>query len=603
MKRFFQKWFGQKKEINYLYFCSLLLFLSLLSYYLNRESAFDGIPLFFFLYALGQSFLEVGIFVLIAYLLMALAPRWIFLLFISLSFILMLLHYTHFVMVRLLDTTIGYPFKFLFGSGIAHFIAGCQALNMNWTMVGMIGAAFLLIPLAGLGFYWLTSHASKRKPLFLSLSQIIAVLGAIGCALFILDLVAHPFLNRHIYSKYQKRLPLGTTFIPPACQQFTLAAPLSSDREENPLPLPTLHLAHKPNIYFFIIETLRRDFITEQAAPHLTAFGQEHIQFPRSFANASSTHLSWFALLHSDLPFHWAERRDRWEEGSIPLRFLKQLGYTTHVYSSADLRYYQMDKLLFGKDRKLIDHLEEYTSNRSIEPCERDALAFKALKRDLPQEGQLFLIFLDSTHSEYSFPLDFPLAFTPISKEIDYLTIGPKSPELEGIKNRYRNAIRYVDHLMGDFFAHLKAKNLYDDAIIFMTGDHGEEFFEEGALFHGTHLNSYQTSVPIFLKFPSNDWTAQTELATHIDLFPSLLHYLTKQSDFSAYFDGQSIFSLHHTPHHVAVLQNGPDTPLEFSLENPVFSLRARILDSTHLEIVQLQGALDPTAFNALISR
>lgn len=603
MKKFFHKLFGPKTEINYLYFSSLLLFLSLLSIYINQEKSFDGISLFFLLYAIGQSFLEVAIFVLIAYLLMRWAPRWIFLFFISLSFILMLLHYTHFIMVRVMDASLGYIFKFFFGSGLSHLVAGFQALNMNVTMIVIIVGTILFIPLAGLLFYWLTSHASQKRPLRLSLFQIIAAVGSISLSLFLLDIMAHPFLNRHIYSQYQKRLPLGATFLSPISNQIALLDPLPSPREEKPIIFPEVHLAHRPNIYFFVIETLRRDYVNELTAPHLTAFGQENITFSSAFANANSTHLSWFALFHSDLPFHWNNLRDQWTEGSIPLRVLRNLGYKFHVYSSADLRYFNMDSLLLGHERKLADHIEEYTSDRTLAPCERDALAFASLKRDLSSEGHVYLIFLDSTHSEYSFPKDFPLAFEPISKEIDYLTINSKSPELEWIKNRYRNAIRYVDHLMGDFFAYLKQENLFDDAIIAITGDHGEEFFEEGALFHGTHLNHYQTSVPLLFKFPSLDWVSQTPIATHIDIFPSILHYLTKQSDFSSWFSGQSIFSLHYHPDHIAVQQNGPDTPQEFSLQGSDYSLHARILDPSHLEIIHLKGTLDPAILNKIMKK
>jgi glucan phosphoethanolaminetransferase (alkaline phosphatase superfamily) len=605
MSSFFQKIFNPKNEINYLYFSFFLLFLSLLSasHYLCWEQPHYGIALFFLLYALGQAFLEVCCFILIAYSLKRWAPRWAFLCFIGISFLLMLLHYTHFTMVRLMDASLGYIFKFLFGSGIVHLIVGFQALNMNGTMIALVVGTFLLIPIAGLGFYWLTSHLIRKRPLQLSLFQIALALASVGTSLFLLDLFAPPFLTRHIHHKYRKTLPLGMTFLSPMPNTFLLPAPLTPFRDEKQIDIPKIAAAHLPNIYFFVIETLRKDYVNASTAPHLSAFGADHIQFPHSFSNASSTQSSWFAIFHADVPLHWARMRDAWEKGSVPLRFLKHLGYKIHIYSSADLRYFNMDKLLFGSKRELGDIIEEYTFNRTLEPCERDMLAIETLKKNLAREGHLYLIFLDATHSEYSFPKDFPLKFEPIAKEIDYLTISPKSPELEHIKNRYRNAIHYVDSLMGGFFTALKTEKLWDDAIIAITGDHGEEFFEEGALFHGTHINSYQTSVPIFLKFPSKDWIPQTQEATHMDLFPSILHYLTKQSDFSSLFDGQSVFSLNRWPYRIAVLQNGPDTPTEFSIQRSDLKLHARVIDPTQIEILELQGMLKPDIFVPLIKK
>jgi glucan phosphoethanolaminetransferase (alkaline phosphatase superfamily) len=574
-----------------------------ISHYLCWGEPIYGIALFFLLYAVGQAFLEVCFYILIAYALKRWAPRWVFRFYIGFSFILMTLHFTHFTMVRLMDASLGYIFKFFFGSGIDHLIAGFQALNMNWTMIALIIGTFVMIPLAGIAFYWLTARAIRTKPLQLSLFQIAIAFISVGSCLFLLDVFAHPFMKPLVYNKLQKTLPLGTTFLSPTLKTISLPDPLASCRDENQIEIPSFALPHLPNIYLFVIETLRRDFVDASIAPHLTAFADENIQFPHSYANANSTHLSWFAIFHSDLPFHWAGMRDQWKLGSVPLRFLKQLGYQTHIYSSADLRFFNMDKLLFGSKRELGDKIEEYTFNRTLEPCDRDALALQALQDNLSPDGHLYIIFLDATHSEYSFPKDFPLKFEPIAKEIDYLTISPKSPELELIKNRYRNSIHYIDHLMGNFFARLKKENLFDDAIIAITGDHGEEFFEEGALFHGTHINDYQTNVPIFLKFPSKEWVSKTQEATHIDLFPSILHYLTDQSDFSSLFDGQSIFSPNHSSSRVVVQQNGPDIPLEFSLINPHSKLHARIINPWQLEILELQGTLKPDTLSPLVKK
>lgn len=602
MKSFLDKIFDQKGEVNYLYFSFFVLFLSILSlsHFFTWEHSFKGVSLFFLFYAFGQALLEVSCFVLIAYILDRWAPRFLYLFFIGISFILMLLHFTHFLMVRVMDASIHYIFKFFFGSGLAHLIAGFQAMNMNWTMIIFTSATFLLIPLVGLLFYHLTNWIVKRKPLNLSLKQIALSIGVIGIFLFTLDLLSLPYLNRTLHSKYKKILPLGTTFLTPTIKSLPLVTPLPPFRNEQEMAerLPYPILSSLPNIYLFVIETFRKDFLP--IAPNLSAFGKENIELTHSFANANSTHLSWFSIFHADFPLYWTSMRDAWTQGSLPLQILKKLGYKISVFSSADLKFFQMDKLLFGLNRQLADQIEEYSIDRMLQPFERDALAMENLRQNLAKKGNVYLIFLDSTHSEYSFPLDTPLKYKPISKEIDYLTIHAKSPELELIKNRYRNAIDYIDQLMGNFFDTLKEENLYDDAIIAITGDHGEEFYEEGALFHGTHLNDYQTAVPLLFKFPSKEWVPQTDEATHIDLFPSILHYLTKQSEFRSLFDGKSIFGLDRHPFRMAVFQNGPDTPSEFLIENRDLKLRAQLTSPSNLNILELQGSLQPDIFSPL---
>ncbi|HSX25986.1 MAG TPA: hypothetical protein VLE89_03160, partial [Chlamydiales bacterium] len=224
----------QFNEINYLYFSFLLIFLSFLSlsHFLWIERPLFGIPLFFLLYALGQGLLEICVFILIAWVLKRWAPKWLFWLFISFSFILQLVHFTDFTLVRLMDVSILYMFKFFLGSGIEHLQAACQALNMNRTMVFLIFFTIFSIPLAGLLFYWFTSKVAHRKPLKISLSQIIIAITSIGSALFLLDLFAHPFLNRMNYSKYQKVLPFGKTFIPPTTHCVPLEKSIAPPRDE-----------------------------------------------------------------------------------------------------------------------------------------------------------------------------------------------------------------------------------------------------------------------------------------------------------------------------------------------------------------------------------
>lgn len=596
MLNLLKDWLGKKGGVNYPYFSFFLLFLITLSlsHFLNWNLPLKGIPLLFFLYALGQAFLEVLCFVCIAYLLKRFAPKWVYLCYIGISFLLMLAHFAHFVLVRIMDASLLYVFNYFFGSGVDHLIAGFQALNLNATMIALIAISCLAIPFVGVSFYLLTSWLIRKKPFQVSLSQIILAIGLTGLTLVGIDLFTRPFLNRSLHSRYQKTLPLGITLLPPTSQRLLLQTPLPPCREEKATrdAMPKAALKHLPNLYLFVIETLRRDYL--DAAPAMVAFGKENISCPRSYANAGCTFLSWFSIFHSDLPFYWAQMRDLWSEGSVPLQMLKNMGYTISVYSSADLHLFNMDKLIFGQDRKLASVVEEYSLGWHLQPCDRDALCFKALENNLKPEGQVYIVFLDSTHSEYSFPADFPLQYQPIKKEIDYLLLRPNSPELEMVKNRYRNAIRYVDTCMDRFFQQLKEKGLYEDAIIAITGDHGEEFFEEGALFHGIHINEYTTSVPILLKFPSREWTPQTDLMTHIDLFPSILHYLTKQSDFRPLFDGRSIFSLNPLPFRMVVFNNGPYAPTEFLLENSELKLKARFLNPSQLEILELQGSLAP---------
>lgn len=571
--------------INYLYFLSFFLVLLILtfSHFLRATQPHWGTHLFFLFYALGQALLEVFCFILLGYALHRIAPGWTFKIYASLLFTFLLAHFANFTLVRLMDVSLSYFFKFFFGRGLDHFRVVFQSMNMNSTMIGLIICSILLVPIAGIAIYWATHKISLKKPLNLSQKQLFSAAGALALLLLLLDLIAQPYLTCDIHDKYKKTLPLGSTFLSPAAHTIPLGSTLSQPRGESELQRQLEDLSFKekplPNIYLFVIETLRRDFVNPSVAPNMSAFGKRHLAPELTFSNANSTHVCWFSIFHSTLPFQWTHIRDNWEMGSIPLQLLKKMGYKIRVYSAANLSYFNMDQILFGKERRLLDSAADFSSLR-IEPCERDALAIQSLIADLPghREGTLFLIFMDSTHSEYSSPPEMQ-PFQPAAAAIDYLAISQSTPDLEKLQNRYRNAIHWVDHLLGHFFSSLEEEDLYEKSVVVLTGDHAEEFFEEGALFHGTHLNDWQTRVPIYYKFPGELPGPLASISTHLDLFPSILHYLTKNLSWTGMLDGSSIFSLDRQPYALSVQHNGHDTPYEFSLTDGTNRLHARFLN------------------------
>jgi glucan phosphoethanolaminetransferase (alkaline phosphatase superfamily) len=573
-------------EINYLFFSFLFLFLLSLTFlhFSRMSTPIWGAPLFFLLYAFGQALLEVFCFMLIGYALHRWTSRWIFKLYIGLSFTLLLAHYTNYTLVRLMDVPLSYFFKFFFGRGLDHFRIAFSAMNMNATMIAIIIITIILVPLLGIGFYWLTHKVSLKKPLMLTQKQILFIIAALGLTLFFLDILAKPYLSSGLYDKYKKTLPLSSTFLSPAPSHLSLPSPIRHVRRETDLRLwlnqDSFPCSNHPNIYLFVAEALRSDFLTDQTSPNLCAFADQNLAPSLAFSNANTTNISWFSIFHSNYPYNWTEVRDSWTHGSIPLQILKKMGYRIRVYSAADLAYFNMDEVVFGQNRELADTVRDFSKER-IEPCERDRLAVEAMTDDALQDraGTVYITFLDSTHSEYSSPPNFCHPFQPAAESIDYLVISQSSHDLDLLKNRYRNAIFWVDHLIGTFFKKLQDERLYEESIIVFTGDHGEEFFEDGALFHGTHINTWQTKIPLYYKIPSPHSAKISPLSTQLDIFPTILHSLTGQSRWDRYFDGQSLFQDNRWPYAISVQHNGPDVPYEFSLSDGQIKLYARFLN------------------------
>ena len=60
------------------------------------------------------------------------------------------------------------------------------------------------------------------------------------------------------------------------------------------------------------------------------------------------------------------------------------------------------------------------------------------------------------------------------------------------VRETYWNAVANADHWLGELVARLKAKGVWDDTILIVSGDHGEELFEGGFLGHGHVINPQQ---------------------------------------------------------------------------------------------------------------
>jgi membrane-anchored protein YejM (alkaline phosphatase superfamily) len=297
---------------------------------------------------------------------------------------------------------------------------------------------------------------------------------------------------------------------------------------------------------------------------------------------------------------------DNWKGGSLPLRLLKKLGYQIHVYSSARLSYFNMDQLIFGESRYLVDRFPSFEGAEFEEVHQKDQGAVDLMIREVQQSeassGRVFLVFLDATHHDYSWPMDTDSVFHPFEPQVNYFKAAVSNNSLEGIRNRYRNALHFVDGLFGKFAQALHTIPGGREAIVVVTGDHAEEFYEQGYLFHASALSHQQTHVPLYYKFGESERAPQLvgrKLSSHIDIFPSIFHYLFGEDLFSEVLHGQSIFNSDYWPYVVTARFNASRSPYEFSIHNGTDKIIARfekqsdIFNSSQLQIISAKTLED----------
>ena len=97
--------------------------------------------------------------------------------------------------------------------------------------------------------------------------------------------------------------------------------------------------------------------------------------------------------------------------------------------------------------------------------------------------GGVYVTALDSPHYNYYWHEEFDPPFKDYDQDAQF-PLNPSEEEVQRVVNRYWNSVAWVDWQMEQFCKFLKAQGRYDESIIILTGDHGEEFQEQGSWFH-----------------------------------------------------------------------------------------------------------------------
>lgn len=290
-------------------------------------------------------------------------------------------------------------------------------------------------------------------------------------------------------------------------------------------------VTRKPDIHLFIVETLRGDAVRPEVMPFLSHWRDtECQQMKSSFAASNATHLSWFALLSGKPAVFW-ERDRQAQRPAFLLESLRAAGYRNEIRSASILDYAEMDTTNFGHgeatDEMLNTRIDPDAWPAGVGEC--DLRVFEHWKHSVLANGAggtFRLLAVESPH----FPYRWAKSFTPPRAEYfpsAMLPLHPGGHEIQMVRNRYVNSVAWVDTLLRDYVAFLKQHGRYDDAMIVITGDHGEEMQEYGFWFHASALTQEQTAVPLLIKWPKDCGRGSpVAQASHLDIVPSILDVL-----------------------------------------------------------------------------
>ena len=321
-------------------------------------------------------------------------------------------------------------------------------------------------------------------------------------------------------------------------------------------PVPAA-LEDAPNVLFIMVDTLRADHLNDALAPNLAAIGHDGIVFEQAYAQASWTRSSGASLWTSRLPSghnadtkaaRLAEEAVTWAEvlqdagvttgalvNNINLTgsFGFDQGFDTFLYESPRYRFGGTESVFALTFYKVVHKVAEkvFGGHKDVtsyyQPARvvlSDAQSFIEANRD----GRWALYaHLMEPHDPY---FEHPALSDP--EGADFNGVGfaraevehPNPEDADYLRQVYADEVRWMDREIAPFLEWLRAEGLYDDTLIVVTADHGEEFYEHGGWWHGTTLYDEQIHVPLLVK-PPGDALAGTVVpwqVRNIDVAPTL---------------------------------------------------------------------------------
>jgi arylsulfatase A-like enzyme len=314
-------------------------------------------------------------------------------------------------------------------------------------------------------------------------------------------------------------------------------------------------LAERPNLVLVMVDTLRADHLscygaTDVATPHLCSLAEDGGTIYDGFSHASWTKPSTATLLTS---LHATSHQTMSKPSAVPgeietvAEVLQEHGYTTGGFvsntnltesfgfaqgfdeyhylgpdylagakeSSSKLVVYQIARRVWFKLPIGLHFGDFYQDSEVV-----NRHAFDWLDRHADSRFFLFLHYMDPHDPYFEHPYD--------GYGIARASHPHPDPSMsEEMRRLYVEEIEYMDGHFGRFLDRLREAGVYDDTVIVLVADHGEEFGEHGGFWHGLTLYDEQIRVPLLVKWARGERGAPADARGHqarlVDVAPTLL--------------------------------------------------------------------------------
>jgi hypothetical protein len=271
-----------------------------------------------------------------------------------------------------------------------------------------------------------------------------------------------------------------------------------------------------PHIVFLFLESFPAKYVGTNATPQFNQWRQKGIYFSQMYANGTLTYRAYLNALFGIPPKNTAVGLAPYVD--VPFQgipeVLKTKGYKTAFHHNGDLGFDL-------QNRFLEKHFDELSDKQ-------------AMKAPL------------SSHTSWGVPDEYLMRYSidwlSQQNEPTFLTLFTLSnhhpwivPEgyLSSQKSRFLQTLEYTDFCLGLFIKQLHEKNLSQNTLLFILGDHGQPQGEhEGNFYNSRFLYEENVHIPcLILAEGKMKPLVVDQIGSHLDLFPTLLDLMGEKKE------------------------------------------------------------------------
>ncbi|MEP1894497.1 MAG: sulfatase-like hydrolase/transferase [Alloalcanivorax venustensis] len=289
-----------------------------------------------------------------------------------------------------------------------------------------------------------------------------------------------------------------------------------------------------PNILFLVSESLRADMLTPEIMPNLWAFAADNgRRYTQHVSGGNGTRMGVFSLFYGLPGNYWFSFLNH-RRPPVLVTELQRRGYRLGLYTSARFSYPEFDQTVFASVPEAQLHSDDeglgwQRDRRNVEKL----LSFISKDTETPFFG---FMFFESPHARYYFPQDSVLR-TDYLKELNYATMDVQR-DMPLIFNRYVNSVHHLDQQLGRVLDSLTESGRLRNTLVVITGDHGEEFMENGRWGHNSAFHEQQIRVPLVVAGLDIDPAVIKTATSHLDIAPTVMGRLGVTSPATDYAVG-----------------------------------------------------------------